>query len=179
MFISAFGSSKNHDNEAYEHDVYQLGLMLGKLPVTFYCGNNGGLLGSFMRGLTEAEDKACHVILCLCDSRKYISEHHFDEVMEFDTYFMRLEHLTSAELFLTFEGGLGTLTELLVSWNLIQANRLDKKILVYGDRVGAVSEHIFQQFVNQIRYPDIVFVLDSAQKITEAITQRVAQFESN
>lgn len=162
--VSVFGSSMPKEGGA----DYERARMLGKLLAEHgYVVATGGYMGTMEATSRGAKDGNGHVIGVTTshfDKIRLDANEYIDEEIKFPSLFERLHHLvTFADAWVALPGGIGTLSEVALTWSLIQVEEVERKPLVV---VGEMWQEILQkfsrndyidpQYINLIQYVDEV-----------------------
>lgn len=129
--ITVFGSSR----VAPEHPAYQAAWRLGRLIAErgwVLCnGGYNGTMEAAAQGAKEAGGKTIGVTVSIY--REMAPNPWVDERIVTPSLFARLEHLvTLGHAYVVLHGGIGTLLELAMVWNAVQATTPRKPVLVVG-----------------------------------------------
>jgi uncharacterized protein (TIGR00730 family) len=127
--ITIFGSSRTRVGEAEYEAAKRLGTLLAKRGWTICNGGNEGTMEASARGAKEAGGRT--IGISIEQYRPATPNRWLDEEVVAETLFIRLEKLvTIADAFVVLRGGIGTLLELALAWNLIQSPQFSHKPLV-------------------------------------------------
>jgi uncharacterized protein (TIGR00730 family) len=131
--VTVFGGSRAAEDSADYRDAYQLGRLLAERGYTLCNGGNYGTMAAAARGAKDAHGRTIGVTigsLAALAPNPWI-----DEVMASMNLFARLEQLvTLGDAYVVLRGGIGTLLELALVWNLLQLElHPHKPIVVLGD----------------------------------------------
>jgi uncharacterized protein (TIGR00730 family) len=172
--VSVFGTSR----PLRETDVgYALARRLGRLLAEAgYVVATGGYQGSMeavSRGAKEAGGHVIGVTTSLFDGVRAGPNPYLDEEIKFPSLVERLFHLvTMADAWVALPGGMGTLTEIALSWNLMQAGESERKPLVV---VGAMWREFLQAFSQngyvEPSFADLIQYADDAKQVLAALNR--------
>ncbi|MBI3968251.1 MAG: LOG family protein [Chloroflexi bacterium] len=138
--VTVFGSSRIQEGSAEYRTAHDLGAALARAGFTVCNGGYSGAMEAVSRGAQEAGG---HVIGVLVDvfpvdrANRWLGERH-----ETESLFARLERLTVlADAFVVLNGGIGTLVELGLVWNLSFLGVMpEKPIVVLADGWSGVVD---------------------------------------
>jgi len=146
MRISVFGASSPQPGSDLYKRAHQLGRDLASRGHTIM---NGGYIGTMEAVSRGARENNGHVIGVTCNEiEKWRSVGHNQWITEekrFDTVYERLKYLvTSCDTAVALPGGIGTLTEIMVTWNLIAVNSINiPPIILISDNWKKVFSNFF------------------------------------
>ena len=118
--VTVFGSSRVSEGHSEYVAAQDLGRQIAQRGWTLCNGGNEGTMEATARGAKAAGGKTIGVTLERY--RAAPSNSWLDQEIVADTLLARLEHLTSlGEAYVVLRGGIGTLLELSLVWNLLQS----------------------------------------------------------
>ncbi|MBI3979817.1 MAG: LOG family protein [Chloroflexi bacterium] len=140
--VTVFGSARAQSGSPGYAAAMNLGAALARAGFAVCNGGFDGVMEASARGAKEAGGRTIGVTVGIFPAR--IANQWLDEEIQSQTLFLRLERLTSlANAFIVLHGGVGTLVELALVWNLSQAGALEgKPIVVVGAEWRQVIESI-------------------------------------
>ena len=133
--IAVFGSATTRSDEADYIAAQSVGRALGEAGYTVMTGGYTGIMEAASRGASEA---GASVIGVTCAQIEVIrpgeANRWVTQQINYPSLNERLNHLIfEAEGYVVMPGGLGTATELIMAWQLIQVNEIPHNPLVcYG-----------------------------------------------
>jgi len=130
--ITAFGSSRiTTDNPSF-HDVEALSKKLAEHGYDGLTGGHQGMMAAFSQGIRAGGG---HVRGITLECFPTPPDNTFSEEIRAHDFFARMQHLIEdCDAWLVLPGGLGTLSELAMSWDLRAINILkDRPLILYGD----------------------------------------------
>jgi uncharacterized protein (TIGR00730 family) len=145
--ITVFGGASPRPGDAAYQQAQQLGRLLGQAGYTVITGGYIGTMEAVSRGAVEAGG---HVIGVTCDEiEAYRPGGPNPWVIEERRTVTLLERihqmLTAGEAALALPGGLGTLAEISIMWNLSLIKAIDPKPLIL---IGQDWKQTIEQFIN-------------------------------
>lgn len=168
--VTVFGGSRVHPGDPRYEEAYRLGRLLAEHGFVLCNGGYNGTMEAAARGAKEAGGKTIGVTLKLFAPLK--ANHWVDEEVLMPDLFRRLEKLWSCgDAFVVLHGGIGTLLELALVWNLAQVPSIPRKpILVVGQEwtrtLDAMREHLAVRDLDRA-------VLTLVPNVEEAVTELV------
>ncbi len=169
MRITVFGgSSPKPSMEAYQQ-AYQLGQMIGQDGNSILTGGYIGTMEAGSRGCAEAGG---HVIGVTCEQieawRPVKPNQWVQEELRFATIQERLIALIEeCDAAFALPGGVGTLAEIAMMWNLLQTQAIEERPLIligegWKEMVASMSNG-FGDYISERYYQLVYFAPDVAQ----------------
>jgi uncharacterized protein (TIGR00730 family) len=165
--IAVFGSSAvEEQNEVYQHAL-KCGQLLAEHGYNVITGGYTGVMEAASRGAKEA-----HGYVIGVPTKAFKRDHtnpYIDEVIWAENYHERIQTLiNTADAYLLFKGGIGTLSELFYSWCMAQIkNPHNKPIILVGKEWKEDIKFLTKHFIIPER--DLV-LLQYAHSAEDAIT---------
>jgi len=130
--ITAFGSSRLPESDPRFADVEALGKRLGEAGWDGVTGGHQGMMAAICRGIRSGGG---HVRGITLERFPTPPDNHLSEEVRAHNFFDRMQVLIEqTDAYLILPGGLGTLAELAISWDLQAIGVLEKRpLIVYGD----------------------------------------------
>lgn len=124
MKISVFGGSKTPPESSDYQQAVALGHALAQAGHTVMTGGYKGTMEAVSRGAFEASGEVIGVTCSQIESWRPLKPNDYlTSEVKCDTLIDRLMHLvTQCDLAVALPGGIGTLTEIAISWNLLVVN---------------------------------------------------------
>jgi len=149
MKVSVFGGSQPKPGSPAYEEARQIGELLAKNGHTVMTGGYIGTMEALSRGASEAGG---HVIGVTCDEierwRDVGANRWVNEEWKRETLLERLQVLIQeCDAGIALPGGPGTLTEIMLMWNLMIVESLHRRPLVL---VGDGWQSVFDQFLNSL-----------------------------
>ena len=142
--ITVFGGNAVEINEAGYQEALELGRLLARAGFTVATGGYGGTMEAASRGARESGGHVIGVTTSLFNSRRGGPNRWIGEEITFPTLFQRLYHLvTFADGLVALRGGVGTLSEVALSWSLMQVGEMPRKPFVL---VGTGWQRIMETY---------------------------------
>ena len=133
--VSIFGSARTGPADPWYRAAYETGAAFARRGFAVVTGGGPGIMEAANRGANEADGLSVGFGIVL--PREQMMNEHCDVAVEFDHFYARkVMFVKSAEGFVVFPGGFGTLDELFEALTLIQTEKvLHFPVVLYG------SEH--------------------------------------
>jgi uncharacterized protein (TIGR00730 family) len=164
MIVTVYGSNSPQDGEAEYEQARALGRLLAQQGYVVATGGYAGTMEAASRGAKEAGGHVIGVTTSLFDGIRLSANPYLDEEIKLPTLFQRLHRLvTLAEAWVALPGGIGTLSEVALTWSLLQVGELPRHPFVlvgamWRKTIGefAGDYHVRPQFRRLIQYVDTV-----------------------
>jgi uncharacterized protein (TIGR00730 family) len=130
--VTVFGSSRVRPGDTEYDDAQRLGELLGERGWTLCNGGHEGTMEAAARGAKERGGRTIGITISMYQPPN--RNVWLDQEIVAESLFARLERLvTLGEAYVVLRGGIGTLLELALVWNLVQSPQYAQKpILVIG-----------------------------------------------
>lgn len=127
--VAVFGSSRCAEGSPDYREAYALGQALARAGLVVVNGGYGGVMAAAARGAKDAGGRTVGITVAVFPDRA--PNAWLDEVIHTPTLFARLEAFTRrADAFVVLRGGIGTLLEFALVWNMAQTGALGAKPVV-------------------------------------------------
>jgi uncharacterized protein (TIGR00730 family) len=170
--VTVFGASRvGPDSPEYELG-YQLGLCLGEAGFSICNGGYDGTMEAVAKGIRETGGRSIGVLVESIEGRTH--NPYIDEVERTEGLLYRLERLvTLGEAYLVLPGGIGTLLELALVWNLSTVRELQKPIILLGQEWRAAIAGLGQHILLRPGDRERLLHVDSAEEAVELLQTRL------
>jgi len=128
-WVTVFGSSRVGPHDAVYRDAVRLGSLLAHAGYTLCTGGYTGVMEAISRGAVEAGGRAVGVTVTSWAARLRPNRWVTEEVVAPDL-FQRIARMTAADAYVAMPGGLGTLGEVALTWNLFQTESVPRRPFV-------------------------------------------------
>ncbi len=171
--VSVFGGQSPRPGSAAYEEAVTLGRLLAEAGAVVMTGGYGGTMEATSKGAKEAGGRTIGVTVGLFETSGFRvgPNAYVDEVVQYPTLSERLLHLVkNCDAAIALRGGIGTLSEVMLAWSLIQVGETTRKPLVllgedwralietlYGD--GAYIRAADMDVVHIARTPDQALTL--------------------
>ena len=159
-----FGSNSPQDGESDYAAARELGRLLAQAGYVVATGGYFGTMEAASRGAKEAGGYVIGVTTSLFDNTRLHPNVYLDEEIKLPTLFQRLHHLvTLADAWVALPGGIGTLSEVALTWSLLQVGEMQRRpFVLVGEQwrttIGAFSTdyYVRPQHRQLLRYAEHV-----------------------
>jgi hypothetical protein len=142
--VTVFGSNAPKAGEADYEQARALGRELARSGYVVATGGYFGTMEATSRGAKEAGGHVIGVTASVFDDLRLIANPYIDEEIKFPTLFQRLHHLVSfADAWVALPGGIGTLSEVSLTWSLMQIGEVKRQPFVV---VGSMWRDLLKKF---------------------------------
>ncbi len=146
--VSVFGGSAPRPDSAPYGEAQTLGALLARAGWTVATGGYSGVMEATSRGAAEAGGHVIGVTCELIENWKGLRANPWvTEEKKFSTLRERLYHLVEfCDAAVALPGGIGTLSEVALTWSLMQTGEIKRKPLVV---VGQVWSETISTFIRE------------------------------
>ena len=164
-----FGSNSPNEGDLDYAEARQLGYLLAQVGYVIATGGYFGTMEATSRGAKEAGGYVIGVTTSIFDGQRLHPNAYLDEEIKFPTLFQRLHHLvTMADVWVALPGGIGTLSEVALTWSLLQVGEMKRQpFVLVGEQwrktIGEYSSdyYVRAQYRELVRYAaDVTHVID-------------------
>ena len=164
LIVSVFGSNAPKEGKPGYEDARRLGRLLGQAGYVVATGGYAGTMEGTSRGAQEAGAHVIGVTTSVFDAIRLGPNPYLDEEIKFPTLVQRLHYLvTLADAWVALPGGVGTLSEVALTWSLLQVGEVARRpFVVVGETWRRLlqefshSDHVKPQYRDLIRYAEDV-----------------------
>ncbi len=130
-----FGSNSPQAGEPDYEAARTLGRLLAQAGYVVATGGYFGTMEAANRGAQEAGGHTIGVTTSIFDGARPRPNAYLDEEIKFPTLFQRLHYLvTMGDVWVALPGGIGTLSEVALTWSLLQAGEVKRRpFVLVGD----------------------------------------------
>jgi uncharacterized protein (TIGR00730 family) len=160
---SVFGSARLREDDAEYAVARRLGALLGGRGWTVCTGGYDGAMAAVSRGAHEAGGHVVGVTMSDWDGR-LAPNAWLAEVRPAEDLFARLRALLLTDAWLAVAGGIGTLAEVAVAWNLLQMGGVPRRpLILLGRPWRAMLEVVRDELVVGPHDLELVRVADTPE----------------
>lgn len=142
--VTVFGSNAPKEGEADYEQARALGRELARSGYVVATGGYFGTMEATSRGAKEAGGHVIGVTTTILDNLRLKANPYLDEEIKFPTLFQRLHHLvTFADAWVALPGGIGTLSEVSLTWSLMQVGEQSRQPFIV---VGSMWREFLEKF---------------------------------
>jgi len=167
--VTVFGSSRVLPDEAAYRDAFQLGRLLVEAGYTLCTGGYAGVMEAVSRGAVEAGGRAIGVTVTSWAARIRPNQWVSEEIATADLI-QRISRMIAADAYVAMPGGLGTLGEVALTWNLFQTESIPRRPFVL---VGREWREMLECLPAAVRIEprdlDLVRLVDAVDEVVPAI----------
>jgi hypothetical protein len=165
--VAVYGSNDPKEGEPDYEAARRLGGVLARAGYVVATGGYYGTMEAASRGAQEAGGRVLGVTTALFDGIRLGPNPYLDEEIKFPTLFQRLHYLvTSADAWVALPGGVGTLSEVALTWSLMQAGEIAPRPFV---AVGAMWRRLLQDFSRtgyvKPRFRDLIAYAETVEEV--------------
>jgi uncharacterized protein (TIGR00730 family) len=129
--VVVFGSNSPHEGDFDYAAARELGRLLAQAGYVIATGGYFGTMEAASRGAKEAGGHVIGVTTSIFDAARLHPNAYLDEELKFPTLFQRLHHLvTMGDAWVALPGGIGTLSEVALTWSLLQVGEVNRQPFV-------------------------------------------------
>jgi len=145
--ITVFGSSSSQPGDGWYEQGVSCGRLLGEAGYTVATGGYGGLMEAVSRGASEAGARVIGVTAPAAFPGRPGANRWVDEEIPAETLTERIHTMVAmSAAFVALDGSIGTLTELMVSWNVAYVDALWDRplrpVVAVGERWRDLLPHL-------------------------------------
>lgn len=172
--VTVFGSGKIAEDSAEYAAAYQLGARLAAKGYAVANGGYDGAMAAVSRGAREGGGHSIGMTVNVFGDRP--GNGWLGEEVRTETLFLRLEALVDrGDAFIALPGGVGTLLEIALVWNLALIHRtFTKPIIVIGDAWRDLVKLVDEKLIvgpEEGRLISVARDIDEALEILESVLQ--------
>ncbi len=167
--ISVFGSSMPHPGSADYEAARDLGRRLAEAGFAVQTGGYAGIMEAVSRGANEASGHVVGVTCASFEASSSVAPNAWvKEVVQQPNLHARVFYMVAhCDGAIVLPGGVGTLSELALAWNLMQVSEMPLKPVIL---VGGLWQRTLAAFVDRAYiYPQHVALLTLARTPAEAV----------
>jgi uncharacterized protein (TIGR00730 family) len=167
--ISVFGSSQVGEGSRGYKEARVLGRLLAEAGFVVMNGGYAGTMEAVSRGAKEGGGRVIGVTLQLFAHRS--ANRWLDEETRMPTYLARLEQLIAVSNgCIALKGGVGTLSELGVTWSLLQIKAVPRKpFILLGQHWHRIMDVLSQETFIRPRDFALLQVVETVEETVEAL----------
>jgi uncharacterized protein (TIGR00730 family) len=173
--ISVFGGSRTAVGSPDYEEARTTGRLLAEAGFVTMTGGYNGTMEAVSRGAKEAGGRVIGVTISLFDSRRLSANAWVDEEIKKPDYISRVHHLVQeSDGYIALRGGVGTLTEVSLTWSLIQVEAIAKRPLIcVGERWKRALRDVMKELVISREDLSLLLVVDTPEEAVEVLGSRL------
>lgn len=170
--VTFFGSARFDEKHNHYQEAYELAKKLGSKGYTVITGGGPGVMEAANRGAKEGGGQSVGINIMLPNEQRV--NRYVDKSIALNHFFIRKVILAfSAEAFIFFPGGFGTMDEMFELSTLIQTNKIERKvpiILVGKNYWEPLVDWVNHQFLEEYKTisPEDLNIWQIADSVQEA-----------
>ena len=166
-----FGSNSPTESDLDYAAARELGRLLAQTGYVVATGGYFGTMEAASRGAKEAGGYVIGVTTSIFDGVRLHPNAYLDEEIKFPSLFQRLHHLvTMADAWVALPGGIGTLSEVALTWSLLQVGEVKRQPFVL---VGELWRKTISEFSSDYyivpRNRDLVRYADDVTQVIDLL----------
>lgn len=173
--VAVFGASDSKADDPEYSEAVRCGRLLAEAGLAVATGGYGGLMEAVSRGAREAGGLVIGVTAPSVFPHRQGANRFVSEERRAGSLTERIHELMQADAAIALPGSIGTLTELMVAWNLAYVAQSGpsspKPVVAVGERWRRVISQLADQLETD---PGLVACVDSAD---EAVTNILARLQ--
>jgi uncharacterized protein (TIGR00730 family) len=172
--VAVFGGAWITEDEPEYEEIRRLGRWLAERDAHLVCGGYQGAMAAASRGVSEAGGTAVGVTIHEWEDMVPVNEWLTHELVARDL-FARLPVITDADAWVAFPGGVGTLQEVALCWNLVQTELAQPRPLLLVGEGWDRQLRLFRELlrVSDPAHFDLVRPVASFEDVVEALSSAV------
>jgi hypothetical protein len=167
--ITAFGSSRIAPDEPVFADVQQLSSKLARAGWNGLTGGHQGMMSAFSQGIRQGGG---HVRGITLERFPTPPDNTLSEEIRAKDFFERMQvMIEAADAYLVLPGGLGTLAELAMSWDLLAINVLEPRpLILYGGMWKKIHDQLHNSLVMSVDHGfELMTICESHDEVLSAL----------
>ena len=177
--ITVFGSARPVPGSEAYRQARMLGQQLAQAGFDVVNGGYGGTMQAVSQGATEAGGAAIGVTCALFEDRQRSGNAYLSQTVYTPDLLARLRKLTDlGDGFVVLDGGVGTLLELFLVWNLLTLDVFDKPCVLVGDHWRRALQGLERETRLGIEHINMLNIVDTVQQAVTLLNRiKTKEFE--
>jgi uncharacterized protein (TIGR00730 family) len=166
-----FGSNSPKDGEPDYAAARELGRLLAQAGYVVATGGYFGTMEAASRGAKEAGGYVIGVTTSLFDGVRLHPNAYLDEEIKLPTLFQRLHHLvTIADAWVALPGGIGTLSEVALTWSLMQVGEMKRQpFVLVGEQWRKTIGEFSNDYYVRPQYRELLWYAADVKQVVELL----------
>jgi uncharacterized protein (TIGR00730 family) len=184
--VSIFGSARIKENSIYYQRVYELAYALSQKGVDIVTGGGPGLMEAANRGAKDGSNATRSIGLPIQLPFESDANAHLDVKYHHRRFSSRLdEFMRISHAIVVTPGGIGTLLELLYTWQLIQVGHIQPRpVLLLGremwtDFLTWMREEPLKRGLMNATDFDMIQLVDSVEEVMTCLEPEIQKFRKS
>ena len=169
--VVVFGGNSPQEGDFDYATARELGRLLAQAGYVVATGGYFGTMEATSRGAKEAGGYVIGVTTSRFDSVRLHPNAYLDEEIKFPTLFQRLHHLvTMGDAWVALPGGIGTLSEVALTWSLMQVGEMQRQpfVLVGDQWLKTIGEFSNDYYVRP-QYRELIWYADDVAQVIDLL----------
>lgn len=172
--VAVFGGAWVSEDEPEYREALRLGGGLAERGIEVVNGGYGGIMAAVSRGAAESLGTVVGVTITSFSEQVPVNQWLTLEVEAADL-FARLPVICDAEAWVAFPGGVGTLSEVALCWNLIQTDSLPPRpLVIVGERWDRALRTFRELLRAERAHFDLIRSAETSDRALEVLEQVAA-----
>jgi uncharacterized protein (TIGR00730 family) len=172
--VTIFGSSQPIPGSAGYEQARKLGQLLAQAGFTVVNGGYSGTMQGVSQGATEAGGHAMGITCAVFDGERAGGNPYLSDSFHAADLLARLAKLVElSDAYVILYGGIGTLLELFLVWNLLAVGVIDKPCVLVGASWRRALQGLAQETQVGARHIALLEVVDTVQEAVALLRQAI------
>ena len=166
-----FGSNSPLAGEPDYEEAHALGRLLAQAGYAVATGGYFGTMEAASQGAREAGGHTIGVTTSIFDGARPRPNAYLDEEIKFPTLFQRLHYLvTMADAWVALPGGIGTLSEVALTWSLMQVGEMKRRpFVLVGELWRKTIGGFSSDYYVRPQHRELIRYVDNVQQVIELL----------
>jgi uncharacterized protein (TIGR00730 family) len=175
--VSVFGSSRTPVGSPEYEEARATGRLLAEAGFVTMTGGYNGTMEAVSRGAKEAGGHVIGVTISLFDSRKLSANAWVDEEIKKPDYISRVHHLVQeSDGYVALRGGVGTLTEVSMTWSLLQTEAISRRPLIcIGEHWRRALRDLTRELAMSREDLSLLLVVETPEEAVEVLKDKLSR----
>lgn len=167
--VAVYGSARIESTDPRYASARAIGAALAGAGLAVATGGYEGVMGAVSRGAHEVGGEVIGYTVAAWDGLP--ANQWVTRVIDSPDLFERLRLFAKADLMIALDGGIGTLTEVAISWNLLQVGSTAQPLLMIGDGWVEFVDFVARRLVVETRDLELVRTLPSGTSTSAVVAE--------
>jgi uncharacterized protein (TIGR00730 family) len=162
--VGVYGSARLPESDEHYQYAVAVGRALAGEGFIVATGGYAGVMEAVSKGAREVGGEVIGYTVTSWDglpANRYVTEN-----LDSKDLFERLRKFSEVDLLIALDGGLGTLAEVVVSWNLLQVGSDARPLLMVGEQWQALHDYVRKTLIVGEADLDVVRILPEGSSPT-------------
>ncbi len=162
--VGVYGSARLPETDEHYQYAVAVGRALAGEGFIVATGGYAGVMEAVSKGAREVGGEVIGYTVTSWDglpANRYVTEE-----LDSKDLFERLRKFSEVDLLIALDGGLGTLAEVVVSWNLLQVGSDARPLLMVGEQWQALHDYVRKMLIVGEADLDVVRILPEGSSAT-------------